>query len=300
MAEGGDEVMGGFSELPRELLGIVLEKLQAGRQAGRQVYSSGVQRVLFIALERHPQTPFAPLAGDWGGVEDSRYVRLVCSGWRDSHDTLVTRLTVSGTTTDEGMRLLVRRFPTVVSLEMKGDHAHLCSVTNDGLRELSRLTGLKSLNLSHCSNLTDKGLRAVSSLTGLTSLNLRDCSKVSNKGLQVVSSLTGLTSLNLTWCELVTDEGLRVVSSLTGITSLDLWACSNVTDKGMRTLSRLTRLNSLDISRCDKVTDPGLRVVGSLTGLTSLSIWRCDNVTRAGVEALRRVTASTNLRIQGP
>ena len=91
LSQSGEAVM--WAELPKELLGMVMEKLQ-------------------------PPEPAGPLAGGWGG---SKHVRLVSREWRDSHDALVTRLTVSGKTTDEGMWLLVRRFPAVVSVARKND-----------------------------------------------------------------------------------------------------------------------------------------------------------------------------------
>jgi hypothetical protein len=66
--------------------------------------------------------------------------------WKAVHDALVTRLVLRRQTTDEAVGILVRRFPAVVSLEFKGDERRV---------------------------LTDEGMRAVSSLTALTSLNLR-------------------------------------------------------------------------------------------------------------------------------
>ena len=107
-----------WAELPKELLGLVLEKLQAPWRV-------------------------SPLAGGWSGFEGSKHVRLVCSGWRDSHDALVTRLTVAWKTTDEGMWLLVRRFPVVVSVAMKDDGRGM--VTDEALRAVSSLTGLSLL-----------------------------------------------------------------------------------------------------------------------------------------------------------
>ena len=114
MAEGGDAVVAGWAELPKELMWMVLEKLQE-----------------------------APLAGDWGGFDGSKHVRLVSRGWRASHDAVVTRLKVSGETPDEGMWLLVRRFPAVESVAMKGDNGRICKLTDDGLRAVSSLAGLK-------------------------------------------------------------------------------------------------------------------------------------------------------------
>jgi hypothetical protein len=113
-AEGGEVVMAGFTELPKELMWMVLEKLQE-----------------------------APLAGEWGGFEGSKHLRLVSRGWRASHDAVVTRLKVSGETPDEGMWLLVRRFPAVESVAMKGDNGRICKLTDDGLRAVRSLAGLK-------------------------------------------------------------------------------------------------------------------------------------------------------------
>jgi hypothetical protein len=133
--EGGDAEVGGWAELPKELLGMVLEKLQA---PGRK----------------------APLTGEWDGVEGVQDVRLVCSGWRDSHDALVTRLTVSWKTTDEGMWLLVRRFPALVSVEREYDGRY-SDLTNEALFAVSSLTGLTSLNLIGCFKTTREGREAL-------------------------------------------------------------------------------------------------------------------------------------------
>jgi hypothetical protein len=111
LSQSGEAVM--WAELPKELLGMVLDKLQ--------------------------QRPLA------GGVEGSKHVRLVSREWRDCHDALVTRLTVSWRTTDEGMWLLVRRFPSVVSLEVKYNGYYL---TDEGMKAVSTFIGLTSLTLA--------------------------------------------------------------------------------------------------------------------------------------------------------
>jgi hypothetical protein len=177
-----------WAELPRELLGMVLEKLQE-----------------------------APLAG---GVEGSKDVRLMSREWRASHDAMVTRLTVAWETTDEGMWLLARRFPAVMSLETKADIFRDGNVTNEGLRAVRTLTGLTSLNISGCYGVTDDGIQAVSTLTWLKSLNLTCCDKVTNDGIRSVSSLTGLTSLTLRACRKVTHAGLEALRRDTASSNL--------------------------------------------------------------------------------
>jgi hypothetical protein len=66
------------------------------------------------------------------------------------------------------MWLLVRRFPVVVSVEMKNDY----------------------------SNLTDKGMLAVSTLTGLTSLDL-GWSKVTREGVEALRRDTASPNLHI-------------------------------------------------------------------------------------------------------
>jgi hypothetical protein len=62
--------------------------------------------------------------------------------------------------------------------------------------DLSRLT---TLNLWCCYNMTAEGLRAVSGLTTLTTLNLGGCN-VTDEGLQTLSTLAALFTLELYCC----------------------------------------------------------------------------------------------------
>jgi hypothetical protein len=100
----------------------------------------------------------SPQDGGWGGCKASATARLVCSGWKCRHDALVMRLLLRQDATDEGAGVLVRR-------------------------------GGGSLDLKcYCFNaLTGEGMRAVSSLTALTSLELRGCSKVTDVGLKATT-----------------------------------------------------------------------------------------------------------------
>jgi hypothetical protein len=104
----------------------------------------------------------AALPADWyrGCKNDSAAVRLVCSGWKAVHDAMVMKLLVRQKATDEGVGMLARRFPAVVSFELRwifGGHA----VTDVGVRAVSRLHALTFLDISYCDKLTDEALRAV-------------------------------------------------------------------------------------------------------------------------------------------
>ena len=131
--EGSTESL--WAELPPELLAKVLEMLPAAEQS-------------------------APQAGGWRGCKDSAAVRLVCAQWQAVHDALVMKLVLRQKATDEGVGMLARRFPAVVSFELRwifGGHA----VTDVGVRAVSRLHALTFLDISYCDKLTDEALRAV-------------------------------------------------------------------------------------------------------------------------------------------
>jgi F-box/leucine-rich repeat protein 2/20 len=165
---------------------------------------------------------------------------------------MVTRLVLSPQTTDEAVGKLVRRFPTVVSLEVKGTGLQTAALTDQGLRAVSSLAALTFLDLSYCVKVSDEGLRAVSSsCTTLKTLNLFACDKVTDEGVRAVSSLPALTFLDLAGSK-VTDEGVRAVaSSCTALNTLNLFGCFEVTDEGVRAVaSSCTALESLNLACC--------------------------------------------------
>jgi hypothetical protein len=71
--------------------------------------------------------------GGLGFSQTSATVRLVCAGWKAVHDALVTRLVLRWRTTDEAVGMLVRSFPAVVSLEVKGANS-VSVLTDEALR----------------------------------------------------------------------------------------------------------------------------------------------------------------------
>jgi maleate cis-trans isomerase len=263
----------GWAGMPEELFEKVLEALQ-------------------------PDGPSKPEDGGLGFSQALAAVRLVCAAWKAVHDAMVTRLVLRPQTTDEAVGKLVRRFPTVVSLEVK-DVYGVAALTDQGLRAVSSLASLTCLDLSYCRRVTDEGVRAVvSSCTALKTLNLFACDKVTDEGVRAVSSLHALTFLDLTDSK-VTDESVRAVaSSCTALQTLNLWACDKVTDEGVKAVSSCTALKTLDLYACIKLTDVGVRALSSLPALTSLDLRHCGKVTAAGVQALRSTTAAPSLHIE--
>jgi hypothetical protein len=120
---------GGWAELPDELLAKVLEMLQ---EAGR---------------------------GGFGFSRASATVRLVLRWWKAVHDALVMQLVLRRETTEEAMGMLVLRFPAVASAEMKSVPGETLALTDQGVRAVSSVSTLRSLNLTACWSVKDEGVR---------------------------------------------------------------------------------------------------------------------------------------------
>jgi bacterioferritin-associated ferredoxin len=265
-----------------------------------------------------------------GDREVSAVFRQVCRAWREAHDRLITVLKPSSAPRDArvwrkfgGVKTLhfwneplERTFGELADDDVKKALASLVSlntislgggitdayervypnVTDKGMRMLSLLTTLTSLDLRGCRRVTDKGMRTLSQLSTLTFLDLSWCEAVTDNGVRSLASLTALTSLNVCRCRGVSDKGLRALAPLTALTNLNLAYC-RVSDEGLRALAPLTALTDLDLSYCDTVSDEGLRALSPLTALTSLNLTQCDMVTDEGLTALAPLTALTNLSL---
>jgi hypothetical protein len=172
---------------------------------------------VLMALPAHDHQRHSEAIG-WGGCKDSAAVRLVCKQIQLTHDTLARQLVLKHRATDEAVAVLMRRFPAVASVGMKG--AAWGVLTDESLRAVSVLPALTSLDLTGCHLVTARGLRALSSCTTLTSLNLTCCNKVTDKTLRAVSILPALTSVDLRGCDKVTAAGVQALRSTTVAPSL--------------------------------------------------------------------------------
>jgi hypothetical protein len=81
-----------------------------------------------------PAGPSKPQDGGLGFSQALAAVRLVCAGWKAVYDAMVTRLVLRRETTDEAVGMLVRRFPAVASLEVKGTGGQTAALTDEAVR----------------------------------------------------------------------------------------------------------------------------------------------------------------------
>lgn len=123
---------------------------------------------------------------------------------------------------------LVKTFPNLQILHL----GYRNNITDTGLRYLSMLSNLRTLNLDGC-NITDLGLQYLSNLKSLQSLRLLSCKKITDVGLQHLSMLKKLQDLHLSHCNKITDTGLLYFKDK-NLQNLNLWGCENITDASLR------------------------------------------------------------------
>ena len=142
-------------------------------------------------------------------------------------------------------------------------------VTADGVRSLSKLPNLQSLDLSE----TDHGagiLEVVSGFGALRTLQLRRCHWVTDDSLEHLLQLETLECLMIIDAPM-TDRGLKTLAELKNLKQLGLDDCSGVTDDGLRQFAKQSRLESLSVNGCANLSDVGIRHLATMPSLTLLS-----------------------------
>eukprot|EP00803_Ostreobium_quekettii_P009378 evm.model.scf_1841EXC.3 EVM.evm.TU.scf_1841EXC.3 scf_1841EXC:18023-23684(-) len=202
------------------------------------------------------------------------------------------------------------------------NHCHL--VSNTGLRHLTHVTALESLEVHGCNIMTPslstarfdfKRLRSISVLSGgvphnmtnspallvevvekvgreLTSIEHIDLSYTCHcmdpcfpGVLDALYAVTTITSLDFTGSQGLMDHGLLALPRMMGLKKLRLARVSELTDATLFIVSRVTNLTFLDLSM-GLYTDAGIVALKALVVLEELDLRSCPNITNQGVREL--------------
>ncbi len=163
----------------------------------------------------------------------------------------------------------------------------------DGLRELSVLEHLVSLDLQRSIHLhdeslavladfpsleelglvegviTDAGLDRLQRVRRLRRLDLRACSQVTNAGLEKLAGFESLRVLRVGGA-VIDDTSLTVLAKVANLSSLTIEDAS-ITDQGLAALGNLP-LEDLSLSRCFGITDAAFPTIGQFSRLRQLYI----------------------------
>jgi hypothetical protein len=168
-----------------------------------------------------------------------------------------------------------------------------CAIKGDGLRHLSKLTGLREVNLT-LTPVTDDALRHLAGLTELRVLGLAS-TQCTGTGFAHLKGLKKLESVNFHFTPL-NDDGLRAIAQVP--ISGRLWfAHTKFTDAGAAALSNLTHLKRCGLGSTDKASSG--EAVAALVKLPLEDLALLDNqATDAGlahaakIATLRKLDAS--------
>ncbi len=177
-------------------------------------------------------------------------------------------------------------------------------ITDESLKHISvGLPAVRRINLSFCVSITDTGVKSLSRLRQLESLNLRSCDNVSDLGLGFLceeGGSPGLRSLDVSFCASVTDAGVKVIAvGLPKLKSLSLTTCSVGDDGLKRVAQKLTELQELSVGQCSLLTDDGLAAVAQgLKKLRCLDLYGCPKVTDKSLDKLRAMPDLARLNLE--
>jgi beta-lactamase regulating signal transducer with metallopeptidase domain/thiol-disulfide isomerase/thioredoxin len=197
------------------------------------------------------------------------------------------------------------------------DTLHCGKFTDDSLRCLAGLTGLKTLDMRDFSQektsaalprLTERGLKSLEGLVNLECFDLPD--GLTNQGLAAITRVKSLKGLYFGYHHSITNEGLAALAQLPNLEELDLNGealtndalaqlaqCSRLSylalnsktfgDPGMKYLKNIPSLRILNAGWCDALSDAGLAEIGQIKSLERLALYHCENITNNGLKALQ-------------
>lgn len=142
------------------------------------------------------------------------------------------------------------------------------------------------------STVSDEGLKNLAKLTQLETLGL-SATRVTDAGLSVTNELPQLKSLNLTGCT-VTLAMMTTISKLEKLEVLSLES-AKITDLELPPLENLAELKDLNLNYC-VITDNGFKVLGKLKKLEVLKV-AYTNINGSGMQYMKRKRDEGGLRV---
>jgi hypothetical protein len=192
------------------------------------------------------------------------------------------------TDTDEALRM-AGAFPRLKRLYLQKGQA-----SDEGLRSLTKLSGLEVLLVWDAHTITDAGVRHLAGLAKLREVHLSN-GQLSDDSLAVFGLLPELRVLSLQGNSFA-DEGLKHLSGRKQLRVLHLGMSRRpISDAGVRHLSGLTDLEALDLQRAT-LSDAAVDALKNMKQLRTLHI-NGPAITDASVEHLLAMTKLRQLMV---
>ena len=205
--------------------------------------------------------------------------------------------------TDEGFKQIARL------KNLKRISLGNLSISDQTLKELSKIESLREVNIYYCPNITSDGIKSLQTLPELRVLNVSDCQTLAESKTVTVLNFPKLETLSVDFrieikssrlkelfVSNVTDfdgSSLDFFDSLPSLECLCLDNCQNVSDAGIKRLVRLKNLKSLSINDCPLIIDRSLDYLTENNPVLSVVSKGCPSVKKYDVwdGGLRGMTA---------
>lgn len=195
--------------------------------------------------------------------------------------TLDTLALTNSALTDAGVKTIVDSFPNLVELDLSSN----TNMTGSALKLIAGLEKLERLTLLQ-NRFNDLHTRRLSKMPGLRSLDLRGNMEAGDMTLKVAGKLPHLTALKHR-SSAVTDEGLAGLAVSQTLESL-LAQDFVITSASGQHLAKLPKLSSLEIFRCQGFGTEGVQALAGLP-LTRLTLRDLPNISDPALEVLAKL-----------
>lgn len=168
----------------------------------------------------------------------------------------------------------ISKLQSLESLQIGG-----AGISDDGMKELAKLTNLKQLHFPYADSITNDGLSHLKELKNLERLDLGHCKNITISGLSHLNTLKNLSRLQIDFGLIQDGSGLDI-SGLTKLEELWLRVDAPIYDKDlacMENLKNLRRLTMGGVKHSKKpmvksmITDAGISHLQNLDNLKKLS-----------------------------
>lgn len=288
------------------------DSLQSIRFDGCEISSSGLKSIgksckslMELSLSKCTGVTDEGISALVGGCTGLKILDITCC--RDLTDVAITAVATScgnlsclkmescALVTERSLYMLGDRCPFLEVLDLTD-----CSVSNSGLKSISRCTGLTTLKLGLCENISNEGLTHIAAhCSNLQEIDLYRSVGIGDTGLAALASgCPKLRMVNLSYCIGITDHGLKSLSQLEKLYNLEIRGCFLVTSAGLSAIaSGCKRLLELDIKRCYRVDDMGIMtVVQCCINLRQINVSYCP-ISDAGFLALVNLSCLQNVNL---
>ncbi|KAH8347532.1 hypothetical protein KR059_012304 [Drosophila kikkawai] len=162
---------------------------------------------------------------------------------------------------ENSMCELLERLPNLQRLSLDNCRQAVTDVTMSAICRYQ--TRLRNLNIDYCVKITDQGLMGfgatpypISRLKGLRELNLRGCRNLTDRSLKHALKLPELRALSLGYCSRFQPAGFEAIThNCPSLEALCVSSCMAVDDDTVRNIVvNLKRLRILNLSNCSKLT----------------------------------------------